>query len=81
MRAGEKVVVDVEDIKAVPAYGWIEEVERKKNNNNNNKRKFEQTGGEEDDVLDEEGIKKVVEEYGQKHEGLTAVYKDNTIKV
>jgi hypothetical protein len=73
VRAGEKVVVDVEDIKAVPVYGWIEEVERKKN-----KRKFDQT---EEDVLDEEGIKKVVGEYGVKHEGLTAVYNDNTIKV
>lgn len=72
-RSQENVVVDVEDIKRVPVYGWIEEVEGRRN-----KRKFE---GERDEVLGEEGVTKLVEEYKARHEGIEAEYKDDTIKV
>lgn len=72
-RSQENVVVDVEDIKRVPVYGWIEEVEGRRN-----KRKFQDEG---DKVLGEEGVKKMVDEYKARHEGIEAEYKDDTIKV
>ncbi|TID24908.1 mediator complex subunit med27 [Venturia nashicola] len=80
-RSTEKVVVDLEDIKKVPVYGWIEEIEGRRN-----KRKFK---GEDEVVdeegvnklVDEEGVNKLVDEYKARHEGIEAEYKDDTIKI
>lgn len=71
-RGLENVVVDVEDIKKVPVYGWIEEVEGRRN-----KRKFEG----EDDQFGEERVRKLVEDYKARHEGIEAECEDDTIKV
>lgn len=73
VKRGEVVKVDVEDIKRVPVYGWIEEVEGRRN-----KRKFEEG---EDEEISEDGMKKVVKEYKARHEGITAEYKDDVIQV
>ncbi|KAE9979139.1 hypothetical protein EG328_001080 [Venturia inaequalis] len=71
-RGLENVVVDVEDIKKVPVYGWIEEVEGRRN-----KRKFE----DEDDQFGEERVRKLVEDYKARHEGIEAECEDDTIKI
>lgn len=71
-RSHENVVVDAEDVKKVPVYGWIEEVEGRRN-----KRKFEG----KDEVLGEEGVRTLVDQFKSRHEGIEAEYKDDTIKV
>ncbi|QDS75249.1 hypothetical protein FKW77_000649 [Venturia effusa] len=73
VRSQESVVVDVEDMKKVPVCGWIEEAEGRRN-----KRKFED---EEDQVMNEEGVRKLLDAFKARHEEVEAEYEDDTIKI